>query len=747
MKGDTNIMKSMLSIVVFLSFLVAECAAAVSIQNDGSPSARYAADELRNYLKKLSPVERDLQISIGISDDKELGDDGFDINSADGVVSVRGGKRGVVYGVYELLERHGGILWLSPKCTYIPTNGTFAVPKNWHVREKPAFDSRIHDTFKNDNAFAVRSRLNEATYAEKSGGAFPPFDAKLWKCHTFLKMVPPEKHYDAHPEYFSLVKGKRLKVRPQLCLTNPDVFELVLSNVLERIEANANDPKAFRRATRYYGVSQDDWNNYCECEKCAAIDAREESHAGCVIWFVNKIAEAVEKKHPDVIIETLAYMYSRKPPKNLKPRDNVMVCLCTIECDFSKPMAVSRYKENVAFRETVLKWRDISKHLYLWDYAANWRATPVPYPNLKAYAENVRFYHEAGVRYLFEEGISHPAASFTDLKGWLGAKLMWNPYQPAEPLIRRFCEAYYGKGAPFVLDFINFMGEQEIDETKTPLTYAVTLEKMPFSQEFYEKGREMWMKAEAAVADESEQIRKNVAWGRFGLEYALAARYAQMGAWRPVNVSSNLAARLDRAEFLRKRENARYCQRLLDSEPRAMVSSRLNDFRLKGYLRALAEAEFPDAVPTKALIQDWAFTYDDFPKSKTISREKDKDATDGSVVLVKGETKVWSVTCPVNSVLALDKGTRYRLRARIKMQRPPNAPDRKTIFSMGLSDRVVRKDICWFSMSPARATGEFEWYDIGEWTDEGHVCTISINPSGSTFSFDCVEISVVDMPR
>ena len=730
----------MLLIVVLLSVLATECAAAVSITDDGAPSSRYAAEELREYLKKLKPVEQDLQISIGISDDRELGDEGFDIASADGVVSVRGGKRGVLYGVYELLERYGGIMWLSPECTYIPTNGTFAVPTNWHVREKPAFDSRIHDTFKNDNAFAVRSRLNEATYAEKSGGAFPPFDNKLWKCHTFHKMVPPEKYYDAHPEYFSLVKGKRLKVRPQLCLTNPDVFELVLSNVLERIEANANDPKAFRRATRYYGVSQDDWNNYCECEKCAAIDAQEESHAGCVIWFVNKIAEAVEKKHPDVIIETLAYMYSRKPPKNLKPRDNVMVCLCTIECDFSKPMAVSRYKENVAFRETVLKWRDISKHLYLWDYAANWRATPVPYPNLKAYAENVRFYHEAGVRYLFEEGISHPAASFTDLKGWLCARLMWNPYQPAEPLIRRFCEAYYGKGAPFVLDFIKFMGEQEIDETKTPLTYAVTLEKMPFSQEFYEKGREMWMKAEAAVADESEQIRKNVAWGRFGLEYALAARYAQMGAWKAVNVSSNLAAHLDRAEFMRRRESARYCQRLLDSDSRAMVSSRLNDFRLKGYLRALAEAEFPDTLPEKAILQDWAFSYDDFPKSKTISREKDKDATDRSVISVSGEKSIWTLTCNLKPLLAADKGGRYRMRARIKANPPPGATKGGRILSMGLRDREAKKELWTFVLSADKATGAYEWHDLGEWTDEGHDGVLHIDAHGGAFSIDCMEI-------
>ena len=431
----------------------------IAVDADAAPSVQYAAEELRDHVKKITGEElpivkdgdrscrRDPVVSIGLSGDASLGDDGFEISSTKDSLSVKGGKRGVIYGVYELLERYGGVMWLSPDDTRIPEADAFAVPVGLSLRDKPAFLSRHLSTYNwlKHIKFGVRLRLTEAKVPENMGGSIPEFDRVLGKCHTFLNLVSPDKYYDTHPEYFSLVKGERMRRRAQLCLTNPDVFRIALSNVLARIEANKADPKTRRRGIRYYGISQDDWNNYCECERCAAIDAQEESHAGCVIWFVNKIAEAVEKKHPDVIIETLAYMYSRKPPKNLKPRDNVMICLCSIECDFSKPMAENRYKENIDFREDILKWRDIAKHLYIWDYAANWRATPVPYPNLSAYAENIRFYHESGVRYLYEEGFRSPSASFTDLKGWLGAKLMWNPYQPGEPLVRRFCEAYYGK--------------------------------------------------------------------------------------------------------------------------------------------------------------------------------------------------------------------------------------------------------------------------------------------------------------
>ena len=726
---------------------------AITIPAGALPSVRYAAEELRDHLKKMTGVNMDIvregrrygagkvRVSVGLTDDPSLGDDGFEIKTAPGSLTVRGGCRGVIYGVHELLERYGGVMWLSPDFSRIPEVDSFSVPVGVSLRETPAFAARHLDTFRNDDAFAVRCRLNEYIYPDRFGGPFPPFDPALGKCHTFLRLVPPDKYYDTHPEYYSLVKGKRMRRHAQLCLTNPDVFEIVLSNVVKHIEFNKSAQTPWRRNTRYYGVSQDDWNNYCECETCAAIDAQEESHSGCVIWFVNKIAEAVEKLHPDVMIETLAYMYGRKPPKNLKPRDNVMICLCTIECDFSKPMAVNRYKENVDFRTNVLKWRDISKHLYLWDYAANWRATPVPYPNLTAYAENIRFYHGAGVRHLFEEGISSPSASFTDLKGWLGAKLMWNPFQPAEPLVKRFCEAYYGKAAPFVLDFIKLMGEQEIDETKTPITYAVPLERMPFTKEFYEQGRALWVKAEAAVADECEAVRKHVAWGRFGLEYALAGSYAQMGDWRAVILSRSAAAKLDSAEFARMRESARYCQRMLDADPKGIVSSRLNDVRLKGYLKALAQSEFPATLPEKALIQDCVFNYNDHPKSKTISRAEDKEATDGRVITLKGELAGWSVTCPLISVLALEKGQKYRMRARLKVEPQTARKPEATLMSMGIFDRATKKTVCRVAVKGAEATGQFVWYDMGEWTDEGHECILYMDPGGANISLDCVEVS------
>ena len=54
---------------------------------------------------------------------------------------------------------------------------------------------------------------------------------------------------------------------------------------------------------------------------------------GVLLNFVNKVADEVGKKYPDVKIDALAYQYSHKPPRkirprDIRPRDNVQINLC-----------------------------------------------------------------------------------------------------------------------------------------------------------------------------------------------------------------------------------------------------------------------------------------------------------------------------------------------------------------------------------------------------------------------------------
>ena len=292
------------------------------------------------------------------------GDDAFRLVVRGTRLYVEGSDvRGVLYGVYELLERYGGCRWYASWHTVVPTRDSFTVPDDLDDAQAPAFLCRdVHwwDYFKGD--FAARNRVNGGLnrLQARHGGNTWRFGGGLGNCHTFERLLPPEKYFDAHPEYYSMVKGVRLKERTQLCLTNPDVLRIVTSNVLARIR---KDPGA-----KFYGVSQNDWHNYCECPACKAVDDEEGSHAGTVVRFVNAIAEAVEKEFPDKIIETLAYQYTRHAPKKTKLRHNVIPCLCSIECDFSRPLATSPCPDNVSFLKDIEDWNRQTDCLYVWDY-------------------------------------------------------------------------------------------------------------------------------------------------------------------------------------------------------------------------------------------------------------------------------------------------------------------------------------------------------------------------------------------
>lgn len=428
-------------------------------------SQRFAAKELAEWTRRLTDVE--LSVSEGggglahnvylIEPERQLnlGDDGFNIRAVGEDVYVRGGRRGVIYGVYELLETYGGIGWFGPERTVVPTNGVFKVPDSLYDTQKPAFDMRMHDwlwAFDRDyskaeskRSFYIRLRMNGTTNAnvpDEMGGLA---DASrivdgAGLCHTFFRLVPPKEYFGSHPEYYSEINGIRHDGESQLCLTNPEVLEVLVSNLVKKIDASPG--------AKVYGVSQEDWFNYCTCEKCKAVDAEEGSHAGTLIRFVNAVAERVEKVRPGLYCETLAYQYTRKPPKT-RPRDNVMICFCNIECDWSRPLSAMATPENRSFVEDFIGWTALTDKLYFWDYTTNYWWPFHFYPNLNSMQENMRFFRDYGVKWLFEEG-GYRYADFAPLKCWMLAKWMWNPELPRDELLDRFCKGYYGAAAPYV---------------------------------------------------------------------------------------------------------------------------------------------------------------------------------------------------------------------------------------------------------------------------------------------------------
>ena len=366
----------------------------------------------------------------------------------------------------------------------------------------------------------------------------------------------------------------------QLCLTNPDVLRIMIERTLKRIR---KDPTG-----KLFSVSQNDWRNYCTCEKCREIDEREGSPAGTLIHFVNQVAEAVEKEFPNVWIETLAYQYTRTPPKYVKPRHNVVPRLCTIECDFSLPLDKSTYAQNVKFVEDMKGWSAITAKLYVRDYTTNFLHYVGPHPNFNCLQGNAEFFRDNGVVGLFEQGAYHaPHSEFGELRAWILAKLLWNPDQDLEALYDDFFTGYYGPAAKIVRQYFD-----ELQALTKPdehvLRCFVSMKAKWYTDEFFERAAKLWAEAERLAADDP-QYSYNVRMGAIPVIYARIQRWPNMtmrqqwldGVIKPVGVApeyqalvKELLARLREGKVSRTTESTDRHRRFM-----TLVTSRTYGFK------------------------------------------------------------------------------------------------------------------------------------------------------------------------
>lgn len=247
----------------------------------------------------------------------------------------------------------------------------------------------------------------------------------------------------------------RLKQGGQLCLTNEGAVKEAVKRVKEWIKS--------RPDCKVFSVAQNDWANNCTCKKCREIDEKEGSPSGSIIYFVNRIAEEIEKEYPDVLIHTFAYQYSRRAPKFIRPRDNVIVRLCNIECSWDEPMREKfendKNSYSAEFVQNITDWGKIAKHLYIWDYACNFSYYILPFPNYHVLADNLKYYRECKVDGMLQQGnfAYGEATGLTELEAYLCAKLMWNVNADVKALIKEFTDALYGSSAKYIREYAELL--------------------------------------------------------------------------------------------------------------------------------------------------------------------------------------------------------------------------------------------------------------------------------------------------
>lgn len=402
-----------------------------------------AAGILAEYLRKITDAVFKIQETTTVNPSIVLknvdhGASGFCYRIYDKDIEIEAGsEQAMVYAVYDWLERIAGCRYYSRSYEYIPFDANLTVCfEEYHFSPVLEYREILYRDY-SDPDFAEKHKMTPSSKRDENWG--------FW-CHSFYTLCPPEEYFDEHPEYFALYEGKRVGENAQLCLSNPDVFEIVLKNLKKHM---AEKPDA-----KYWSVSQNDNAAYCQCEKCREMNERDGSPIGSVLNFVNRIAE----HFPDKVISTLAYWYTRKAPAVTRPGDNVHIMLCNIEANRGLPIETD--EKSAGSRQELLDWKEICQNVFLWDYCIQFRNLVSPFPNLRVLGPNIRFFVENNVRSLFSQCNWEIGGEFHELRGYLLAKLMWDPYINEREVMIDFLNGYYKQAGPLILQYIDLIHDE-----------------------------------------------------------------------------------------------------------------------------------------------------------------------------------------------------------------------------------------------------------------------------------------------
>jgi len=503
---------------------------------------QHAARELANFLEQVTGAKfrvlvtpdlpRGMVIAVGRGKVQQLLAPNLKLDQLkpDGIVMETVGlnlilagdePRGTLYAVYTFLEDVVGCHWWSSKASTIPHKPDLTIPTQ-HVRYVPPLEYREpfwFDSFDADWAVRNKSNGNSTRLDARRGGKVTyggPFFV-----HTFDILMSPKTYAKEHPEYFAERDGKRIVAdQPycQPCLTNPDVKRIVTQHVLEYLDKNPS--------CDIISVSQNDTDNHCLCPACKKLEEEEGSPSGPLLHFVNYVAAEVGKKYPNVAVDTLAYSYTRKPPLHVKPLPNVIIRLCSIECDFSTPLTSD---VNKSFADDIVGWGKICNRVYIWDYVTDFGHYLLPYPNQRVLTANIKFFVDHGTRGIFEEGAYQSyGAEMAELKSWVMAKALWNPNVDNQQLIDEFVDGYFGPAGKPIGQYLTLLHDS-VAKTKTYLSIGVPPNSAYLTLDLMAQAEKLFNDAEAAVKTDPELL-KRVQLARLPIRYVWSCRWRDFQA-------------------------------------------------------------------------------------------------------------------------------------------------------------------------------------------------------------------------
>lgn len=406
-----------------------------------------------------------------------LGQKLFVIGNDQGFGMAANGTRN---GVYALLEKHIGCRWLWPGelGAVLPHESTLVIGAI-SEQDEPALPVRGMRNFYPQvngklNQLHVQGLLrlnrNSADFLDKAKDSNDWLDSvQLGKSaqysygHGFNDYW--NKYGETHPEYFALQPdgtrdqgkiGGPYADRARLDVTNEGLIETVAANAIQQFKDNPNlasfsispndgGPQGFdmSEADRLFDPPN--------APKITLNLGKDHGNAEYVslsdryVTFYAKIATIVGKQFPDKLLGAYAYSAYCTPPLYAKLPSNVLVGF------------VGLNYFNDAQRQTDLEswdgWTRAASHLLLRpNILIGGHGFPAVYTH--KLGADIKHCYQTGMMATDFDSIMHNWAS-NGLDYYVLAKLLWDPSQNVDDIVKDYCDKGFGKASPAVQKYFS----------------------------------------------------------------------------------------------------------------------------------------------------------------------------------------------------------------------------------------------------------------------------------------------------
>jgi len=228
-----------------------------------------------------------------------------------------------------------------------------------------------------------------------------------------------------------------------VCRADPAVAKKIADDTIAELD---------KKYVSSVSLSPADTINFCQCEKCKALDAGDwDTSMNCMslsdrmVHFGNAIVGEVTKKYPNVMFGMLAYVQYTRPPLKEKPLPNLVPQIAPITYCRAHSMLNTNCPSRRTLKPIVEGWGKVAQNVSMYHYGYNLAEVSCPYPMMTLWSEELPVCHQNHMTFWMPETMPNFESTIPGL--YMGLRLSW--YTTARPadILDEFFNRFYGSAA------------------------------------------------------------------------------------------------------------------------------------------------------------------------------------------------------------------------------------------------------------------------------------------------------------